>query len=173
MHLNGWTRGVLLLPLIATLAAGAAACGSVGSGHGAANHGAAAHGEVVAYLRIPYQVTPGADTGAVRVVHVRVRPGERFAVKVATSDGPFLWGQAGPKPDRRVVRTIGNVNDGHCPAHEVGCRVPYFHVLQARAAGTTSMTWLYRQLTCSSLRKRMAQPTRSCVATVTFQITVR
>ena len=173
MRLNRWTRGVLLPAMIAALAAGAAGCGSAGADHGAANHGAANHGKVVAYLRIPYQVTAGADTGAARIVHVLVRPGERFAVKVATSDGPFVWRRSGPVPDGRVVRTIGNVNDGHCAAHAVGCRVPYFHVLAARSAGTTSMTWLYRRLSCTTLRKLMTQSSRSCIATVTFAITVR
>lgn len=167
MNLPGHgARGAALAALAGAAIVGAAGCGSAGLP-------AAAHGKVVAFLPIPYRVTSEADPGAARVIKVLVRPGQRFAVKVATSDGPFVWRQVGPPPDRRVVRTIGNVNDGQCPQGVVGCRVPYFHVLRAMAAGRTAMTWLYRELSCSPVRKKTTQPTRSCVATVTFDITVR
>jgi hypothetical protein len=165
-------RGAVLAALATVLVAGATAgCGTVPVPHASAAREVLRHGKVVAYLAIPYQVNSEADTGAARTVPVVVRPGHRFAVKVATSDGPFVWRQVGP-PDRRVVRVLGDFNLGHCAKKAVGCRVPYFHVLQAKSAGKTSMTWLYRELACS-VRKKTTQGTRSCVASVTFDITVR
>ena len=170
MRPTGWGRLVLLPALIAALAGISAGCGTH---QGTRDHGIVHLGKVVAYLPIPYQVSSEADTGAARTIKVLVRPGQRFAVKVATSDGPFLWRQVGPAPDGRIVGVVGDVNAGKCPQTAVGCRVPYFHVLRARAAGTTTMTWLYRELACSPVRKKMTQSTRSCVAAVTFDITVR
>ena len=172
MRVHGWPRAGLLPVLVAILAAASGAA-AAGCGSPDASPATADHGRVVGYLRIPYQLTTEADTGAPRTVSVLVHPGERFAIKVATSDGPFVWRPVGPAPDGRVVRTIGNVNDGHCAAAAVGCRVPYFHVMRAKAAGHTSVTWLYRQLSCYALRKKMTQSTRSCVASITFDITVR
>ncbi|MGI9005898.1 MAG: hypothetical protein ACR2FU_06835 [Streptosporangiaceae bacterium] len=157
----------------ALLTAGATAgCGPSGANR-TGDHGVTGLGTVVAYLPIPYRVSSEADTGSARTIRVAVRPGQRFAVKVATSDGPFVWRQVGPAPDGRLVRFVGDVNAGHCAKAAVGCRVPYFHVLRARAAGATTMTWLYRELACSPVRKKMTQSTRSCVAAVTFDITVR
>ncbi|HEX9064040.1 MAG TPA: hypothetical protein VF843_02970 [Streptosporangiaceae bacterium] len=169
MRRTGRARILYLTALIAAFAVAAAGCGSRRTGP----QPAAGHPKVVGYLPIPYRVSAGADIGAARVIHVVVRPGQRFAVKVATSDGPFAWRQIGRPPDRRVVRVLGDVNIGHCAAGAVGCRVPYFHVLAASRAGTTTMTWLYRELACSPQRKKMTQATRSCTATVTFDITVR
>ena len=169
-----------LLAALATVAAAVATagCGTVGAHHGGADHGGAdhgggGHGKVVAYLPIPYQVSHIVDTRSARTIKVTVRPGQRFSVKVATSDSPFLWRQVGPAPDGRVVKFVGDFNSGHCVKAAVGCRVPYFHVLQAKKAGSTMMAWVYRALACSPERKRMAQPDRSCVAAVIFDITVR
>ncbi len=175
MNLSGHrSRGAVLAAVISVLVAGlAAGCGAPGPHRGAGNHGITEVGKVVAYLPIPYQVSSEVDTGSAKTIKVLVRPGQRFAVKVATSDGPFLWRQVGPAPDGRVVQVVGDVNAGRCPKAAVGCRVPYFHVLRARAAGTTTMTWLYRELACTPARKKMTQSTRSCVAAVTFNITVR
>jgi hypothetical protein len=168
------TRGGVLAALATVLAAGAmAGCGSSGAHHGGGTGGTGGHGKVVGYLAIPYQPGYVASTRSARTVNVTVRPGQRFSVKVATSDGPFLWRQVGPAPDSRVVRIVGDFNAGHCVKNAVGCRVPYFHILQARTAGSTSMTWLYRALACSPERKKMAQPDRSCIAAVIFDITVR
>ncbi len=108
-----------------------------------------------------------------RTVKVMVRPGQRFSVKVATSDGPFWWRQVGPPPDGRVVSVVGDYNAGRCVKAAVGCRVPYFHILQARTAGSTTMTWMYREPSCLPVRKRMTEPGRSCIAAITFDITVR
>ena len=130
------------------------------------------HGRVVATLAIPFR--PAAMTGTTEVIRVAVRSGQRFAVKVDTSDGPFFWSQTG-RPDPRVIRLAGNFDDGSCASGMAGCRVPYFHTLLARARGTATMSWKYHDLRCQSVRKRMTQATRSCpsVTVVTFDITVR
>ncbi|HUZ52621.1 MAG TPA: hypothetical protein VMU94_08825 [Streptosporangiaceae bacterium] len=131
------------------------------------------HGHVVAHLTIPFR--PAAVTGKTEVIKVAVSSGQRFSVKVDTSDGPFFWNQTGSRPDPRVVRLAGDVNDGGCASGMVGCRVPYFHTLLARARGTTTMSWKYHDLRCQAVRKRMTQATRECpsVTVVTFYITVR
>ena len=131
------------------------------------------HGRVVAYLTIPFR--PAATTGTAEVVRVAVSSGQRFSVKVDTSDGPFYWNQTGSRPDPRVVRLAGNFDEGSCAAGMTGCRVPYFHTLLARSRGTTTMSWKYHDLHCQAVRKRMTQATRSCpsVTVVTFDITVR
>ncbi len=131
------------------------------------------HGRVVAHLTIPFR--PASVTGQTEVIKVAVRSGQRFSVKIETSDGPFFWSQAGRWPDPRVVRLAGDFNDGSCASGMAGCRVPYFHTLLARARGTTTMSWKYHDLRCRSVRKRMTQATRSCpsVTVVTFDITVR
>jgi hypothetical protein len=172
-------RAAVLAALATVLVAVAAAgCGTAGAHHGgtgndAGNHWPGDHGKVVAYLPIPYQVSSDVDNGSAKTVNVTVRPGQRFSVKVATSDGPVLWRQVGPAPDGRVVSFVGDFNAGHCAKAAVGCRVPYFHILRARASGTTTMTWLYRDLACGLVRKKMTEPGRSCVAAVAFDITVR
>jgi hypothetical protein len=132
------------------------------------------HGRVVAHLAIPFR--PGAvTTGTTEVIRVAVNRGQRFSVKVETSDGPFFWNQTGRRPDPRVVRLAGDFNQGSCAAGMAGCHVPYFHTLLARARGTTTMSWRYHDLRCQAVRKRMTQATRSCpsVTIVTFDITVR
>jgi hypothetical protein len=151
--------------LVITGLAALAGCGGPPAAHG--------HGRVVARLAIPFR--PAAASGTAEVIRVAVRPGQRFSVKVDTSDGPYFWRQTGTGPDARIVRLAGNVNDGSCPASQVGCRVPYFHTLLARAAGTTTMSWRYHDLHCDAVRKRMTQATRACpaITTVTFVITVR
>jgi hypothetical protein len=130
------------------------------------------HGRVVAHLAIPYR--PAAVTGKTEVIRVAVRSGQRFSIRIDTSDGPFYWNQTG-RPDSRVVRLAGDFNEGSCASGMVGCRVPYFHTLVARARGTATMSWRYHDLRCQALRKRMTQATRSCpsVTVVTFDITVR
>lgn len=131
------------------------------------------HGRVVGHLTIPFR--PAAVTGTTEVIRVAVNRGQRFSVKVETSDGPFFWNQTGDRPDPRVVRLAGDFNQGSCGSGMVGCRVPYFHTLLARARGTTTMSWRYHDLRCQAERKRMTQATRSCpsVTIVTFDITVR
>src|ERR1022692_746413 len=158
--MNLRTALVVFLSLIA-----AAAC----AGPAAARD----HGRVVAHLTIPFR--PAAVTGKTEVIRVAVRSGQRFSVKVDTSDGPFYWNQTGRRPDARVVRLAGDFNEGSCASGMVGCRVPYFHTLLARARGTTTMSWQYHDLRCQAVRKRMTQATRSCpsVTVVTFDITVR
>lgn len=166
-------RAVVAL-LAGVLVAGAAAgCGYPGARHGSAGHGGENPGKVVASLSIPYQTGSGVDAGSARTVNVQLRVGQRFSIKVATSDGPFGWRQAGPAPATRIVQVVGDFNEGHCPKLAVGCRVPYFHIMRAAAVGATTMTWLYRDLACSPARKRMVQTTQSCFAAITFDITVR
>ncbi len=130
------------------------------------------HGSVAGHLRIPF--VPAATAGKTEVVPITVRVGERFSVKVDTSDGPFWWTRTGAPPDPRLVRLAGNFNDGSCSPGLVGCRVPYFHTLVARARGTTAMSWRYHAPGCAAAAS--ASPSgRSCpaVTVVTFTITVR
>ena len=131
------------------------------------------HGRVVAQLTIPFR--PAAVTGTTEVIRVAVNRGQRFSVKVDTSDGPFSWNQAGRWPDPRVVRLAGDFSQGSCASGMAGCRVPYFHTMLARARGMTTMSWRYHDLRCQAERKRMTQATRSCpsVTVVTLDITVR
>lgn len=132
---------------------------------------ARAHGRVLAALPIPFR--PSHAGGAERVA-LGVRTGQRFAIKVATSDGPYWWTQAA-RPDGRILRVAGNFDDGHCPAGQVGCRVPYFHTLVARSPGTTTMTWRYHAPGCAVEGQKMTQASRRCAnaATVIFTVTVR
>jgi hypothetical protein len=168
------SRRAVLAALATVFAAGATAgCGTAAAHHGGADHGDGGHGQVVASLPIPYHVSHIVSTRSARTIKVTVRPGQRFSVKVATSDGPFMWRQVGPPPDGRVVKFVGDFTSGHCVKAAVGCRMPYFHVLQARKTGSTTMVWLYRALACSPERKRIAQPDFSCIAVVIFDITVR
>jgi hypothetical protein len=136
---------------------GVTACS--GSSHGASHD----HGLVVAELPIPLA------SPATPVVKVAVTVGQRFSVKVDTSDGPYAWGQIGQLPDRQLVRVAGNFDDGHCDQKAVGCRVPYFHTLQAKAPGTTTMTWQFHDFNCQDDLGSNPDCTNN---TVTFEITV-
>jgi hypothetical protein len=105
------------------------------------------------------------------VVPVTVHPGERFSVLVQTSDGPYAWNQTG-RPDPGLIRLAGDFDRGTCPAMQVGCRVPYYHTLIARAPGVTVMTWNYRDFGCPE--HGPAPKDRHCltVTHVRFRITV-
>jgi len=153
----------------ALLAAGcvlAAAC-SAGPSHPGHDHGV-----VVADLPIPF--SPVAAPGKPDIMAITVTAGERFSIKVDTSDGPFYWAQSGARPDPRLIRAAGDINDGHCAPGLVGCRVPYFHTLIARHAGTTTMTWAYHALGCPATPPpRSASPPCQRIALVTFKITIR
>lgn len=131
------------------------------------------HGKVVAHLPIPY--TSRLASGKTEVIRLAVAVGERFSVKVDTSDGPLYWRQVGTAPDPLLVKVVGDFNDGHCAADLVGCRVPFFHVLAARARGTTTMSWRYHNLSCAASGKAPGHAGHPCVktATVTFRIQVR
>jgi hypothetical protein len=162
--LSSGTAAILIASLACAL--GTAACSS-GGGHGRD------HGTVLARLPIPFRAAPGSR-GTERIALI-VRAGQRFAVKVATSDGPYWWTQSAPAPDARIVRAVGNIDDGSCPSGQAGCRVPYFRTLVARSRGTTTMTWRYHDPRCAIERKKMTQASRRCAAanTVIFSITVR
>ncbi len=121
------------------------------------------HGQVVAELPIPL------DAPATPAVKVAVSVGQRFSVKVDTSDGPYEWSEVGPSPDRHLVKLAGNFNDGHCDPKAVGCRVPYFHTLQAKASGTTTMTWHFRDFNCQDNLGSNQDCTHN---TVKFEITI-
>ena len=153
--------------LAATLAAGLLVAACAGPRTPAHDHGS-----VAGHLSIPF--VPAATAGKAEVVPVTVRVGERFSIKVDTSDGPFWWTQTGAPPDPRLVRLAGNFNDGSCSPGLVGCRVPYFHTLVARARGTTAMSWRYHAPGCAAAASA-SPPSRSCpaVTVVTFTITVR
>ncbi len=101
---------------------------------------------------------------------MHVSAGERFSIKVHTSDGPFWWTQQS-KPDPGLVRLAGNFDEGSCPANAVGCRVPYFHTLIARHAGTTTMTWVYHAPSCQATPSA-GSPGCTAMATVRFDITI-
>ena len=130
-----------------------------GSSHRASHD----HGLVVAELPIPL-ASPAAP-----VVKVAVTVGQRFSVKVDTSDGPYEWSQVGQAPDQKLVKVAGNFNDGHCDPKAVGCRVPYFHTLQAKARGTTTMTWHFKDFNCQD---NLASNPDCTHNTVKFEITV-
>jgi hypothetical protein len=154
----GLASRVIGLVLAGICVLGVTACG------GSAAHGADRdHGVVVAELPIPLASSPGP------VVHVAVKVGQRFSVKVDTSDGPYEWSQVGPSPDRQLVKPTGDFNDGHCQAEAVGCRVPYFHTLQAKARGTTKMTWHLLGFSCQNNADSDPDCTHN---TVKFEITV-
>jgi hypothetical protein len=127
------------------------------------------HGQVVAHLSIPFQ----SAAGKVDIIAVSVAAGRRFSIKVDTSDGPSWWSQAAP-PDPRLIRLVGNYDDGSCPQDLTGCRVPYFHTLFARATGTTTMTWKYYDESCRA-ETGSTPPPSPCprVAVVRFDITIR
>jgi hypothetical protein len=121
------------------------------------------HGLVVAELPIPLSSPPTP------VVKVAVKVGQRFSVKVDTSDGPYEWSEIGPKPDRHLVKVVGDFDDGHCQKRAVGCRVPYFHALKAKARGTTTMTWHLQDFNCQDNPASNADCTHNSVK---FEITV-
>ena len=133
-----------------------------GCSGGTGRHHARAHGQVVAFLPIPY--SPPLGTHGPQVMSAVVTAGQRFSVKVDTSDGPIYWAQSGAKPDPRLVRQAGDVDDGHCPKLLVGCRVPFFSVLVALRSGTTTMTWTYHALDCPATPSP-APAGRSCQRT--------
>ena len=127
------------------------------------------HGQVVARLPIPFQsAARKAD-----IIAISVAAGRRFSIKVDTSDGPYWWSQATP-PDPRLIRLVGNYDDGSCPPDLTGCRVPYFHTLLARATGTTVMTWTYYDESCRGETGSTPPASPSpVVAVVRFDITIR
>lgn len=130
------------------------------------------HGLVLAHLTIPFR--PATASGKADLIQLTVKPGQRFSIKIDTSDGPYDWSQV-TAPDPRIARLAGNFDDGSCAPGLVGCRVPYFHTLIARTRGTTMMSWKYHDLRCEAAQAAASPPSRSCptVTLVTFDITVR
>jgi len=154
---------------IAGLAAGAAALALLTAGCSGARAASHDHGTVIGSLDIPF--VPAHVRGRAEVVQVTVHAGERFSVLVQTSDGPYAWNQTG-RPDPGLVRLAGDFDRGTCPSMQVGCRVPYYHTLVARASGVTVMTWNYRDFGCPE--HGPAPKGRHCPAVthVRFRITV-
>jgi hypothetical protein len=116
---------------------------------------------VVAHLAIPFR--PAVAAGKADVIPIAVTAGQRFSIKVDTSDGPYAWSQAGTAPDPRTVTLAGNFNAGSCAPDLVGCRVPYFHTLITRGRGTTTMSWKYHDYRCAHAPKAAAAGSRSCI----------
>jgi hypothetical protein len=165
------TRPVRLNAVLSALCALAwSLAGAACSGTAAPDH---SHGAVIGQLAIPFN-PPDAD-GSADVITVTVAAGQRFSVKVDTSDGPFYWSQQGPAPDPQVMKFVGDFNQGSCPANVVGCRVPFFHTLLARGHGMATMTWKYHALDCPSKPPASSQAAGNCpkVTIVTFDVTVR
>jgi hypothetical protein len=163
MKFRKWlAAGVVGASLVA-----ATACG------GSADPASHDHGRVVAHL--PIQPPPHRVVGEHGIIHLTVPVGQRFSVKVDTSDGPFFWDEAGSPPDPRLARFVGDFNDGYCGADQYGCRVPYFHTLLARSRGTTTMTWRFHNVSCPPGRDRASKATARCtrIETVVFDITIR
>jgi hypothetical protein len=129
------------------------------------------HGAVIGHLHIPF--VPTVTSGSADVIMVTVREGQRFSVEVDTSDGPQWWTQAGPGPDSRIVKVIGDFNVGSCPANVAGCRVPYYHTLLARSPGATTMTWRYNTAPCRAPSTSPASKQCPSVRDVQFDIDVR
>jgi hypothetical protein len=153
----------------------AAACGTTSAPAASRSAPAATHdhGRVVADLPIAFAPRPVfLET---EIIRVTVNVGQRFSIKVGTSDGPVYWDQVGSPPDPRLVKVLGNFNDGHCPPDLVGCRVPYFHTLLALAAGTTTMTWRYHNLACQVHQMSASKVVARCarLRTVIFDIVIR
>jgi hypothetical protein len=163
MNVRNWLTGAVFAASLLT----AAACASPGTPTAAHDHGF-----VAAHLTIPFR--PPATAAAADIIAITVSAGRRFSIKVDTSDGPYYWSQEGPVPNPRLLRLAGDFNDGHCAPASVGCRVPYFHTLIARAAGTTAMSWRYHDLSCPPAPKAASPPSGSCprLTTVTFDITI-
>ncbi len=130
------------------------------------------HGAVVA--RLPIQFAPSGPSRGIQTIRVLVLKGQRFSIKIGTSDGPVFWSQVSPA-DPHLIKVVGDFNDGHCAPGLVGCRVPFFHTLMARGRGTTSMRWRYHGLTCEvgAVQPGSARPKCAHVATVAIDITVR
>ncbi len=133
------------------------------------------HGRVVAHLPIPF--TPA---GQPEVIRVTISPGQRFSIKIDTSDGPYAWLQVSG-PDPRLIGFAGDFNDGSCPSGMVGCRVPYFHTMITEHRGATTATWRYRDYACpatptpttTASPAETATPAIPCQpAEVTLKITV-
>lgn len=158
MIVKRMAAAIALTPLLLALGA----CS--GSG-GAPDHN---HGLVVGHLRIPF--VPSDARRPRRVVRVAVSVGQRFSVKIDTSDGPYSWSQIGPLPDKHLIRLAGDFGQGSCAPNLAGCRVPYFHTLIPRAKGDTTMTWRYNG-TCPV--QPNAGPPCTRVGTVIFIITIR
>jgi hypothetical protein len=160
-----WPTAALGVPATLCLVT-VAACGGASTPRPAVRHG-----DVVAHLSIPYAPRPG--TGKTQVIPVTVTVGERFSIKVDTSDGPYDWSQTGTGPDPSLVRLVGNFNDGSCAPELVGCRVPYFHTLVARGKGTTMMSWAFHAFRCS-VQPKAAGMRAYCAAlpVVTFDIRI-
>jgi hypothetical protein len=154
---------------VAAAAVLAAAC-VLATACGAPAHGSPDHGPVVASLPIPFSPpVPGRPD----VMPVTATAGERFAIKVATSDGPFYWAQAGKVPEPALIRPVGDFSDGQCAQNLVGCRVPYFATYAARHTGTATLTWAYHALDCPAAgTPRSAGPSCTRIVTVTFDITI-
>ena len=153
-----------LLAMLAVSLLVAACTGPAGPGHD--------HGRVAGHLSIPF--VPATTSGTAEIVPIAVTVGERFSIKVDTSDGPYWWTEAGTAPDPRLLRLAGNFNDGSCSPGLVGCRVPYFHTLVARARGTTTMSWRYHAPGCVPAPATATPPGLACPAMtlVTFTITI-
>jgi hypothetical protein len=130
------------------------------------------HGFVAAHLTIPFR--PVAAAVAADIIPITVSAGQRFSIKVETSDGPYFWSQEGT-PDPRLIRLVGDFNEGNCAPAQVGCRVPYFRTLVARARGATTMSWKYHDLSCAPAPRTASPPSGACtrVTTVTLDITIR
>jgi hypothetical protein len=97
----------------------------------------------------------------------RIPAGSKFAVTVATTDGPEAWkltslGRQG------IVEKQGSAPVGSCgsPAR-AGCTVPQRYTFLAKARGTTTMVWTEYALACPS------RPARGCPAVIQpIQVTV-
>ncbi len=160
-------RNVLAAAALGACLFSAAACGSPRAPVASRDHG-----RVVAELPIAFAPRPVFLES--EIIRVTVNIGQRFSIKVGTSDGPVYWDQVGT-PDPRLVKVMGDFNDGHCAPNLVGCRVPYFHTLLARAAGTTTMTWRYHNLGCQVHQLEPSGNVPPCLRlrTVIFDITIR
>lgn len=90
---------------------------------------------------------PAAHLVTLPARQARVRAEQRFAVVVATSDGPYAWilSAAGAP---RVVARAGTGPAGSCPGDEPGCAPPQRYTFRARAAGTTMITFTLYSLRC-------------------------
>lgn len=156
--------------LLASVGCGLVAATGCGGSTDPASHD---HGRIVAQLPILFAARPAffAEHGT---IHVAVAVGQRFSIKVDTSDGPYFWNEAGRPPNSRLVKLVGDFNDGHCAADLLGCRVPYFHTLLAQDSGTTTMTWRYHNVSCPSGQGRPSKATARCtrIGTVVFDITI-
>ena len=157
---------------IAATVVGACLLSAAGCGRPAAP-ASPEHGRVVADLPISFPPLPVYLM--TETIQVNVGAGQRFSIKVGTSDGPVYWSQFGSPPDPRLIKVVGDFNDGRCPADQVGCRVPYFHTLLARGRGSTTMAWRYHNLSCTARPRSSSKAVVWCprLRTVIFDIMVR